>query len=381
MDKKTLNLNCEKVLTDFFNRTKSDKRIFSVDDINSCFSFSFKLTPYKLLNESGRSFIKEKMSEIVFGLKSGIVFTKENVFTINYDTQLIREISFNDIENLKVEVHPNNENMTHLTFHNQQIVDGNKLFEYEEELFNEIKGLIGLEVEKFNKSVENELHKLEDGRLSQLETSQNSILNELDKNGDGEVDIIEGNDFNNLLKKHQKIIGEIDRNYIQQFVKVSSYLKTKKENIQSVFTSIKNTPNQEVLNEYTKILKDEIHVYNLILFNSLKMIVSLIEDDMITFFEIHERFDNLNIFDSKHERDMSQKLTNIGDGLESLMYEVRDMGNRIESSMYELTNITEESKRLLEKRLSEIDSSIKTNNLITLISTYQSYKTNKNINS
>ena len=48
------------------------------------------------------------------------------------------------------------------------------------------------------------------------------------------------------------------------------------------------------------------------------MIVSLVEDDMITFYEIHEMFDTLNMFDSKHEKDVSQKLTNIGDGLEDL---------------------------------------------------------------
>ena len=48
-----------------------------------------------------------------------------------------------------------------------------------------------------------------------------------------EVDVIQGNDFNTLLKKNQKSIVEVDRNYVQQFVKISSYLKTKKENIQS----------------------------------------------------------------------------------------------------------------------------------------------------
>ena len=37
------------------------------------------------------------------------------------------------------------------------------------------------------------------------------------------------------------------------------------------------------------------------------MIVSLVEDEMITFYEIHEQFDTLNMFDSKHEKDISQK--------------------------------------------------------------------------
>ena len=78
------------------------------------------------------------------------------------------------------------------------------------------------------------------------------------------------------------------------------------------------------------------------------MIVSLVEDDMITFYEIHEMFDTLNMFDSKHEKDVSQKLTNIGDGLESLMYEIRDMGNQISNSIDELSYVTEESKEQLQ---------------------------------
>ena len=158
-------------------------------------------------------------------------------------------------------------------------------------------------------------------------------------------------------------------------------LKTKKGNIQSIFNSIKDTPNQKVLNEYVEILKDEIHTYNLILFNSLNMIVSLVEDDMITFYEIHEMFDTLNMFDSKHEKDVSQRLTNIGDGLESLMYEIRDMGNQISNSIGELSYVTEESNRQLTEQLKEIDSSVQTNNLLTGIQTYQMYKINQNTKS
>jgi len=221
----------------------------------------------------------------------------------------------------------------------------------------------------------------EQKRLKELQVSQTNLLSELDKDGNGEVDVVEGNDFNLLLKKHQKSIIEVDRNYVQKFVKVSSYLKTKKGNIQSIFNSIKDTPNKKVLNEYVEILKDEIHTYNLILFNSLNMIVSLVEDDMITFYEIHEVFDTLNMFDSKHEKDVSQKLTNIGDGLKDLMDEVRRMGNQISNSIQELIYVTEESNQQLTNKLSEIDSTMKVGNLISTINTYQNYKTNRRLNS
>ena len=252
-----------------------------------------------------------------------------------------------------------------------------KLYKIHEEYFNKIE-----EIKKSVLEKRREQERLkEEQRLEELRISQTNILNELDKDGNGEVDVVEGNDFNTLLKKHQKSIVEVDRNYVQQFVKVSSYLKTKKGNIQSIFNSIKDTPNQEVLNEYVEILKDDIHTYNLILFNSLNMIVSLVEDDMITFYEIYEMFDTLNMFDSKHEKDVSQKLTNIGDGLKDLMYEVRRMGNKISNSIQELSYVTEESNRQLTNQLGEIDSTLKVGNLISTINTYQNYKNNRRLNS
>jgi methyl-accepting chemotaxis protein len=241
--------------------------------------------------------------------------------------------------------------------------------------------LFGDDLEKIQEDKRlKELRIEEETRLKKLQVSQTNVLNELDKDGNGEIDVVEGNDFNLLLKKHQKSIVEIDRNYVQQFVKISSYLKTKKDNIQSIFNSIKDTPNQKVLNEYVEILKDEIHSYNLILLNSLNMIVSLVEDDMITFYEIHEKFDNLNMFDSKHEKDISQKLENIGDGLKTLMYEIREVGEQISYSIQDLTYATEELNNQLTNQLSEIDSTLKVGNLINTINTYQNYKNNRRLN-
>ena len=218
-------------------------------------------------------------------------------------------------------------------------------------------------------------------RVSKVNKSIEGLVNELDKDGNGEIDVIEGNDFNLLLKKHQKSILEINRDYVQQFVKVSTYLKTKKTNIQSIFDSIKDITDEELLSEYVEILKENIHSYNLLLYHSLNMISSLVEDDMISFYEIYEAFDNLNMFDSKWERDVSQELSNIGDGLKSLMIEVRAMGEKISAGLSELTYATEQTNVILDNRLTEIDSSIQANTLITLINTYQSYKVNKNTKS
>ena len=242
----------------------------------------------------------------------------------------------------------------------------------------------------FNKNLVNELSRvcmniLVKSRKESEETKTN-VLSKLDKDSNGTIDIIEEkNEFNLLLKKHQKIViekgKEFNQNYTHQFIKVGNYIKQKRSNLQLIFDSIKDEKNNWKLNEYVDVLENEIHSYNLLLINSLNLIISLIEDDQITFYDIYEKFDKLNIYNSNWENELSQKLTNISTDLQGLMNEIRDVGDRIVSSIEDLSYMTEESTKMLDNRLGEIDSSIKTNNLLSLIQTYQTYKINKNTRS
>ena len=230
-------------------------------------------------------------------------------------------------------------------------------------------------------------------RIDELNNKKGSILDKFDKDKNGTIDVIEDkNEFNLLLKKHQKVViekgKEFNQNYTHQFIKVGNYIKQKRSNIQLIFDCIKQVQNQKNLNEYVEILESEIHSYNLLLINSLNLIVSLIEDDQITFYDIYEKFDKLNIFNSNWENEISEKLTIINKGisdlnsnLQNLMYEIRDMGDRIVNSIRDLSYITEESSKKLDNRLGEIESSINVGNLISVINTYQNYKTNRRLNS
>ena len=60
------------------------------------------------------------------------------------------------------------------------------------------------------------------------------------------------------------------------------------------------------------------------------------------------------------------------------MFEIREMSKSINESISDLSYVTEKTSSSLEKRLKEVNSSIQTNNLLTLINTYQTYKVNKN---
>jgi len=247
---------------------------------------------------------------------------------------------------------------------------------------------------------------VEDRKESFLETKSNkkreddlkiskiksSIYEELDKDNNGLIDVIENNHFNKLLRKKQKQIIEIDKNYINDFVKISNYLKTKRENLQTTFSTLKKSKTKTNLNQNLRLLKNQIHTYNLVLYYSLTMINSLTESDLITFNEIYEKFDTLKIFKTDHEKEVSEKLDNIKKGLDSvvvslnnLMISINQMELNIISSLEELNYTMEEGftelNHSLSSELQSINSSINVNNLISSIQTYQLYKINKNTKS
>lgn len=256
-------------------------------------------------------------------------------------------------------------------------------------IYEQIPSLcINIKEAKQNYLLEFERKKLEEQRLAEanrlenLFKSKSQILLDLDKNNDGTIDVIEGNDFNKILQKNQKLIIDIDRSYIQKFVKVSNYIKNKKENIQLIFESISQTKNDEELNEQIHLIKNQIHTYELLIFHSINMVCAIVAEDMIVFYEIYESFDKLGIFNSNWESEVSEKLTNIGDKLDDLMYSIYRMEENLVSELSNLSYITQESfedlNRSVTSQLKEVESSINTNNLLTGIQTYQLYKINKN---
>lgn len=224
-----------------------------------------------------------------------------------------------------------------------------------------------------------------DNLKSQIEFRENQVskfTQDFQVNESGLLILNDDNEFYKLLTKNQKSIIEIDKNYIQKFVKISMYLKTKKSNTQKIFDSLKYSKNEVELNELVNLLKNQIHTYELLVFHTINMITSLVDSDLITFYEIYECFDQLGVFNSNWENEVSNKLTDIGDGIKDLMYSIYQMENNIVNSIDNLTYTNQESFKDLtnsvEKQLISIDSSIKFNNLITGIQTYQMYKINQN---
>ena len=283
-------------------------------------------------------------------------------------------------------------------------------------------------IDKVKKTRNEDEQNINESRIK-YESKKSEFLKKYDKDNNGTIDIIEGEDvFMKLFKKHQNTITETDKDYVHKFVKLSGYLKTKRKNIQQTFTSLKNNQFSDNSSSLTKLqrvkslsmkkgislikskeivdnngdvgsidtiielIENQIYFYNLVLFHSLNMINSISNKDLITFYEIYEYFDKLNLFNSNWENEVSQKLTNIGDGIidigekmVDLMITIDRVGTEITNEIKDLNYTTSESfkdlKNSMVKELNEINSSLDFNVLLNGIQTYQLYKINKDTKS
>jgi hypothetical protein len=120
---------------------------------------------------------------------------------------------------------------------------------------------------------------------------------------------------------------------------------------------------------------------NCLHFTQSNMIASVIDNDLISFYAIYETFDKLNIFISNFENETADQLKFIGKDIQRLMFSIDSMEANIVNGLNKLTTVTnanfKELNSTITRELKEVDSSIKFNNLLTGISTYQLYKINK----
>lgn len=215
------------------------------------------------------------------------------------------------------------------------------------------------------------------------------INKEFDKNKDGELDILEGDNLLlDLLEKHQSIIIDFDHSLVQSIMKLNKFLNTKKNNLIRVFDLLKSTDNQENLDEILPIIRESIDNYQSILVHSLSMIMSIKKKDMITYYELYETFDELEVFNSNWENEMSIKLSEIDSKLDDVVSSIKEVLNSVKSmestisnKMDQLTYVTKSSfqdlKTSVSSELKSIRSGVRLNNLLTGIQGYQTYKLRK----
>ena len=226
------------------------------------------------------------------------------------------------------------------------------------------------------KSKQNQLNKLKESIVQHLKKVDEEInsFKSLKHDVDG---------FNLMVEKNQNILveksKEFNDNYTLKFVKVGNFLQTKQKNILSLKTIMYDCRTKSDFNKLSELLDREICSFKLLVYKSLNLLSSLLDDNQVIFYRIHEELDKFNIFNSNWENEVSDKLSRIDNNLINVISEIQSMSLDIVNSIDELSYITNESSQRLEYRLQELNSSIKTNNLISIINTYQNYRTNKRL--
>lgn len=177
--------------------------------------------------------------------------------------------------------------------------------------------------------------------------------------------------------------NEFSEKHIEDILKVIEFINLKLNEI----NLIKKTLNKVDFDtkERVKIFDLMIKNYNSLLFLSYCFVKSISIQDFIFYHQIRISFDKLNIFNSNYQNTILTELIDINNNLKRVI-------NTIEKSeqnlMVEIKNLSEKINgnfQLIGEKISmdlkTIDSSIKWNNFISVIQTYQIYKINKNTKS
>ena len=171
---------------------------------------------------------------------------------------------------------------------------------------------------------------------------------------------------------------EFNQRFIHPFIKLGDYLAEKRKNLQFLFDSKGRIDRSEQLENFRGILKDEVHLYELLLINSLNMVTSLVDNNQIVFYSLYEKFDKLTVFTTNHEKEVSSLLKDSTKLLSSVIGEIRSLNIAMVNAIEDLSYMTEQSQLSMENKLTDIGSTLKAGNIINSITAYQSYKTNKN---
>lgn len=189
--------------------------------------------------------------------------------------------------------------------------------------------------------------------------------------------LLESDAYDLLLKKNEIRVIELNKDFVLKFVQISNYLKQKRLNIQSFYSSFGKVESKQEIDICIGVLKNEIYLHNLILYKSMNMVVSLISNEMISFYETYEMFNKLDIFNSKWENELSEKLKNIANNLGQIGVSLNQLNANMANYLQQLSFENNAAHHTLTKELKSINSSIDSNNLLHLISTYHLYKINK----
>ena len=200
------------------------------------------------------------------------------------------------------------------------------------ELYNELNDFVLDFSRDIKLSIDRENEIKLNEKTKTIQKVNNLILEEFDKDQNGELDILDCDDvLLDIVEKNQDIIVEIDFKLIKNFVSLNNYIKIKKNNLKRIFKVLQDIEENSQLEIVLEVLRMSIKNYDLLVIHSTNMVVSVLTKDMISYYEIYETFDNLGVFESNWEKEISRKITSIDSKLTDVISSLKQVCNSIYS--------------------------------------------------
>jgi len=281
----------------------------------------------------------------------------------------------------------------------EQIVSIDKVIsESEIEKLNQFKQIL---IDSKTLQIETDLKKYLNGKLAEIGFENNQL------------NISTPDEIRNLILKNQDKISAVDKKYILDFLKLQKYLTNQKDLIYQSIELLKLQEEASDIDSWTEVIKNQIGGYNVVYLNSVTLIVSLCENELVVFYELYETFDDIGVFKTNYEKEVLESLNaiesninnlnknivhklmliehqlkNISIGINELNFTmqqniqaINNLEDSIVSSFKSLeTSVGNNFNQLSQKisgHLSKLESRIAYNNLIATVSAYQLYKINK----
>lgn len=137
-----------------------------------------------------------------------------------------------------------------------------------------------------------------------------------------------------------------------------------------------------LLNYYRR----EIFIYENELSLGFVMIYSLSKNDLMTFFEVYNTFDKQRVFDSQYQRDVTNNLNEINEGVSqlnvnviSLIRKLDSLNESLSSQLFQINSNLVDYQAQIVEGLNAVDSKLAFNNILSGIQNYQLHKINNNL--
>tara|TARA_B100001057_G_scaffold200424_1_gene201099 strand:+ start:985 stop:2649 length:1665 start_codon:yes stop_codon:yes gene_type:complete len=243
---------------------------------------------------------------------------------------------------------------------------------------------------KLISELEDELKSRKDEKLA-VTSFADEFKKQYDADGNALLDIIDENGFSEFLTSSQEKIIEIDKKYIHNFIKLSSFLNAKADNLQNTFNLILDAEDVAGLDALKETFDCQYHAYLQIIFQSYSMLLAAKKQNLVKFYEHYEEFDKLNVFDSNWERDLSNQLKEIKQiNLESrdAMFKIAKQIVEMETSIIDglntgfnkLDSSIKDMNESLTKELKGVNNKLWWNNVLQGVQIYQNRQHTKALN-